>query len=195
MGGLLRHQHEGQAGEPLAVAYEEVETAVPERLEGLFWAHQERVLRAAYRITGSLADAEDVAQTVFLRLLQSGTREVQNAESYLYRAAINGALDLLRRRVTERSVPVDAAGELASDAPHASPERNLSARELRQCLRHAIGQLSPRSAEMFVLRYLEERDNYEIARLMNMSRTMVAVMLHRARAQVKKHLRIKMRGA
>lgn len=179
----------------MAIAYEEVETAVPERLEKLFWAHQERVLRAAYRITGSLADAEDVAQTVFLRLLQSGMREVQNAESYLYRAAINGALDLLRRRVRERSVPVDAAGELATDAPHASPECNLSSEELRQCLRHAIRQLSPRSAEMFVLRYLEDRDNREIARLMNMSQTMVAVMLHRARAQVKKHFRIKMRGA
>ncbi len=173
----------------MAVVLEKAEAAVPERLEQLFWAHQERVLRAAYRITGSMADAEDVVQTVFLRLLQGGAEQVDHAESYLYRAAVNGALDLLRRRAAERKVSVDDAAELAGNAPWSSPERSLSDGELRAALREAIGRLSPRSAEMFALRYLEDRDNGEIARLMNMSQAVVAVMLHRARARVKKHFR------
>jgi DNA-directed RNA polymerase specialized sigma24 family protein len=70
-------------------------TALPlTALSQLFGEHRRRVLTAAYRITGSMADAEDVAQAVFLRLA-SADGPVTNAGSYLYRAAINGALDLL----------------------------------------------------------------------------------------------------
>src|ERR1017187_5607882 len=69
-----------------------------ESLSRLFGEHHRRILTAAYRITGSMADAEDVTQAVFLRLGKFGAPPVVNAGSYLYRAAINGALDWLRRR-------------------------------------------------------------------------------------------------
>jgi RNA polymerase sigma-70 factor (ECF subfamily) len=82
-------------GETLAVL---MQTSPPtEGLTAVFAEHYRRVLLAAYRITGNMADAEDVAQTVFLRLA-SAQGPVENAGSYLYRAALNGALDLLRRR-------------------------------------------------------------------------------------------------
>ena len=71
-------------------------------LSRLFAEHHRRVLIAAYRITGSMADAEDVTQTVFLRLGNGEGFPVTNAGSYLYRAAINGALDLLRKRKSAR---------------------------------------------------------------------------------------------
>ena len=69
-------------------------------LETLFQAHHDRVFRTAHRITGSPADAEDVLQTVFLRLVKSGeTYDLsQNPEAYLSRAAINASLDLMRSR-------------------------------------------------------------------------------------------------
>jgi len=85
-----------QKGQPVAIASPTmhlVETR--ERLSELFALHHRRVLMAAYRITGSMADAEDVAQSVFLRLAGSDEYAVTNAGSYLYRAAINGGLDLL----------------------------------------------------------------------------------------------------
>src|SRR3954469_25698812 len=91
-------------------------------LEQLFWAHHERVLRAAYRVTGNMVDAEDVAQTVFIRLV--GAKEIVNPESYLYRAAINGALDVIRKRKSE--VELDVALDIASSSPHLSPERQMS---------------------------------------------------------------------
>ena len=161
------------------------QTQTPSVLEQLFWAHQQRVLRAAYRITGNLADAEDVAQTVFIRLAASPNDKIENPESYLYRAAINGALDLVRRRKNE--LALDDAAEAAASSPEGSPERQLSSRELGERLRLALTHVAPVAAEMFVLRYVEGRDNREIARMLGTSRAVVAVRLHQVRAKLKKH--------
>ena len=75
-------------------------------LENLFQSHHDRVFRTAHRITGSPADAEDVLQTVFLRLVKGqGTYQLSdNAEAYLSRAAINASLDLMRSRSRAKSV-------------------------------------------------------------------------------------------
>jgi len=154
----------------------------------LFGEHHMRVLKAAYRITGNMADAEDVAQVVFLRLA-SAHEPVSNAASYLYRAAINGALDLLRRRKAASTEPLEGAAGVASTGPGSSPEGEVSSRELGDFLRMAIAELAPRAAEMFTLRYLEELGNREIAALMGTSQAVVAVTLHHARSRLKKRLR------
>jgi RNA polymerase sigma-70 factor (ECF subfamily) len=157
-------------------------------LSQLFGEHHRRVLRAAYRITGNMADAEDVAQTVFLRLA-SASGPVTNAGSYLYRAAINGALDSLRRRKAAATEPLEGASGIASTGPGSSPEGEVSDAELGELLRMAIAELAPRAAEMFTLRYLEELGNREIAALMGTSQAVVAVTLHNARSKLKKRLR------
>lgn len=154
-------------------------------LSQLFGEHHRRVLTAAYRITGNMADAEDVAQAVFLRLA-GAERPVENAGSYLYRAAINGALDLLRRRKTAATEPLELAAEMAGRG--SSPEAEASGRQLGAMLRVAISELPPRAAEMFTLRYLEERDNAEIAALMGTSKAVVAVTLHHTRSKLRKRL-------
>jgi len=156
-------------------------------LSQLFAEHHRRVLTAAYRITGSMADAEDVAQAVFLRLA-SADRPVTNAGSYLYRAAINGALDLLRQRKASRNEPLENAAHFAAVGLGSSPEAEASSRELGALLRIAIGELPQRAAEMFVLRYVEEHGNREIAALMGTSQAVVAVTLFNARSRLKKRL-------
>jgi len=164
-------------------------------LEDIFRAHQTRVLKAAYRITGSLADAEDVAQSVFLRLARGDfdRSRIGNLESYLYRAAINAALDIIRARRDWRDVPLENAEPLPSKSLP-SPERAHTSVEIKESLRRALGRLHPRTAEMFVLRYLEDFDNREIARMLNTSQAVVAVTLHRTRARLRKDLRAFMRG-
>jgi RNA polymerase sigma-70 factor (ECF subfamily) len=117
-----------------------------------------------------------------------------NAGSYLYRAAINGALDLLRRRKAAATEPLECAEAMASTEPSASPETTISSRELGRHLRQAIGELAPRAAEMFALRYLEELENREIAKLMGTSSAVVAVTLHQARSKLKKRLTELQRG-
>lgn len=161
-------------------------------------AHHVRVLKAAYRITGSMADAEDVAQTVFLRIAQGGSERaaMQNPESYLYRAGINAALDLLRRRQGENAVPLDEA----EGAPHLRsncglpPNHESEADGLRSWLRQALAKLGPRAGEMFVLRYLEDFDNRAIARMLKTSPAVVAVILYRTRSRLRHDFRTFMRG-
>src|ERR1700728_3355111 len=177
-----------QKGEPVASAMMPL-PATSESLSQLFRGHYRRVLTAAYRITGSMADAEDVAQAVFLRMAGGDTPQVANAGSYLYRAAINGALDLLRRRKAAPASPLEEAAWQASTGQGSSPEAEASGKELGSLLRVAIGELPPRAAEMFTLRYLEELGNREIAALMGTSQAVVAVTLHNARSRLKKRLR------
>jgi RNA polymerase sigma-70 factor, ECF subfamily len=165
-------------------------------LEGVFRAHQACILKAAYRITGSMADAEDVSQSVFLRLAR-GTVDwgrISNLQSYLHRSAVNAALDLIRARGHREVVPVETADALQSHSG-LSPEGALSSLEIKNWLRRELATLNPRAAEMFVLRYLEGLDNPEIAQTMNTSQAVVAVTLHRTRRRLKKSLRGFMKGA
>ena len=179
-----------QEGEPLAAASAIMplpESA--EMLSQLFAEHHRRILTAAYRITGSMADAEDVAQAVFLRLAIGSGMPVANAGSYLYRAAINGSLDTLRRRKTASTEPLEGAARVAAAGRGSSPEAEASGRQLGGLLRVAIGELAPRAAEMFTLRYVEELGNREIAALMGTSQAVVAVTLHNTRSKLKRRLR------
>jgi len=160
----------------------------PGELETLFQTHHERIFRAAYRITGSAADAEDVLQTVFLRLARSqGTWDFsENPAAYLSRAAINAALDLIRKR--GRIVGLDdlAPESVASGARN--PELQHVDRELQQLIRQAVSRLGATAAEMFVLRYYEGHDNREIAKIMGTSQMVVGVVLHRARTKLRKEI-------
>ena len=159
------------------------------KLEEIFRAHQVCVLKAAYRVTGSMADAEDVSQSVFLRLARGtfDSGRISNMESYLRRSAVNAALDLIRSRGDRETVPVETAHERQSNS-RVSPERAASSLEINNWLRQQLAKLNPRAAEMFALRYLEGLDNPEIARTMGTSQAVVAVTLHRTRARLKKGL-------
>src|SRR5437764_3307091 len=119
----------------------------PGALERAFDLHHGLVFRTAYRVTGNAEDAEDVLQTVFLRLAARDTSAeiVENAEGYLRRAAVNASLNLIEQG-SRKNVSLDSAPE-----PHARGDETA----LRQVLRIAMAKLGGRSAEMFALRFLE----------------------------------------
>ncbi len=163
-----------------ALAEERV-IAIPGEFDRIFRAYHGLVFRTAYRITGNAADAEDVSQTVFFRLFRRTTEAdvLENEESYLRRAAINAALDVIRSRQSDRTVELpDLPAEPAHDDP----------RELRQALGLALAQLKPQPAEIFALRFLEGFSNPQIARMLGISRVLVAVIVHRTRQQLRKQL-------
>jgi RNA polymerase sigma-70 factor, ECF subfamily len=158
-------------------------------VESLFRQHYDHVFRAAYRVTGNALDAEDVLQTVFLRLVRrKGELDLgPNPGGYLHRAAINAALDLLRARGKSNLVPIEETADLPA-SPHGGPESERASREVQRALRAALAKLSPNAAEMFALRYFEGYDNHEIASLLGTSKLVVGVILHRTRARLRKEL-------
>src|SRR5262245_22490620 len=105
---------------------------IPEEFESIFREHSEFVYRTAYRVTGSAEDAEDVMQTVFLKLFRnlqpSDVR--QKPRAYLYRAAVNTALNVVRSR--QHHVLTDPPGSFESDAPWRQSDR---AADMHECLR------------------------------------------------------------
>jgi RNA polymerase sigma-70 factor (ECF subfamily) len=158
-------------------------------LARVFEEHHRRVFRAAYRITGNATDAEDVMQSVFLRLAvqEPELGGVDNLGSYLHRAAINNALDLCRSRWRTGRVQVEEV--VGASVPDATASAATEEVEIRVWLRRALAVLSPRQAEIFVLRYLEGYDNREIAQVLGTSAAVVAVSLFRARAQLQQQFR------
>lgn len=162
-------------------------------LEGLFRQHNDRVFRAAYRVTGSAADAEDVLQTVFLRLARNSETApiLENPDSYFTRAAINASLDLLRGRKRSKAVAIDDIDGRVTPFELVSwrnPETGAEDRELRNLIREAVSKLGPTAGQMFALRYFEGYDNGEIGRMMNTSALVVGVTLHRARTRLRKEI-------
>jgi RNA polymerase sigma-70 factor (ECF subfamily) len=153
----------------------------PTQFNRLFEEYHGVIFRTAYRITGSAADAEDVLQTIFLRLVRrQGDSVLESEESYFRRAAVNASLDLIRARNANPSAP------LKEDLRAAD---STAARDLQEQLRRAFAKLTPRAAEVFALRHIEGFTNPEIAKLLGISQVLVAVTLHRARHQLQKEIR------
>lgn len=170
---------------------EQQATMPAEDLEQIFREHHAMVFRAAYRVTGNATDAEDVLQTVFLRLCKrtADSEPVEHLPSYLHRAAVNAGVDLMRSRQNIRNVPLDDLEPVLAEPAYRSQERQQTSAETRNWLRATLARLSPRVAEMFVLRFFEGKDNPEIARLLGTTPGTVAVTLSRTRDRLEKEYR------
>jgi RNA polymerase sigma factor (sigma-70 family) len=97
----------------------------------------------------------------------------------LRRAAINAALDVIRSRQANPVVELP-------DLPVEIVQNDTG--DLRQALGRALAQLKARPAEIFALRFLEGFSNPQIARMLGISQVLVAVIVHRARQQLRKEL-------
>ena len=162
----------------------------PEELDVLFREHHDQVFRTAYRVTGSASDAEDVLQTVFLRLVRRNEKIDLSPSpgSYFHRAAVNASLDLLRSRTRSRSVSLEEVAPSATESSEPSPESQYVDRELQNQIRRAIATLGPKAAEIIVLKYFEGHSNLEIARMLGTSQMVIGVLLHRARTRLRKEI-------
>jgi RNA polymerase sigma-70 factor (ECF subfamily) len=154
------------------------------QLEKIFKAHAQLMYRTAYGVLGRHQDAEDVVQTVFLRLIrQEFPPDLEkNPEAYLYRAAVNAALTTIRSR--RRSVLVENDGHLEMPAPDHSGDF-----ERNQLLYEAIAELKPDAAQIVILRYMHNKSDAEIARMLGVSRGTIALKLFRSRIKLRKLLR------
>jgi RNA polymerase sigma-70 factor (ECF subfamily) len=162
---------------------------LPTDIDRLYREHHAMILRTAFRITRNMRDAEDVLHSLFLRLIEreAGPDPGTNPGPYLHRAAVNLSLDLLRKRRRGAALEAMPAGRGSGE----SQPDELSARaELGDRLRAAIARLSPRGAEVFVLRHVEGYTNAEIAQMLGLSWGVVAVTLLRARRRLQKDMQL-----
>jgi RNA polymerase sigma-70 factor (ECF subfamily) len=160
--------------------------SLEQELEDIYRQYYQLVYRTAYTITGTRQDAEEVLQTVFLKLLQrdvpQGLRE--NPKPYLYRAAVNHALNAVRSRKRQRLD--EGASSLEAIAPEPSRDRGD---DIQEHLVKAMASLHPQAVEILVLRYEHDYSDAEIAEMLGKSRGTVAVTLYRARTRLKRLLR------
>ncbi len=147
----------------------------------LYERHYEAVFRAALRVTGNAADAEDVLQTVFLRVMARGgdIDDLALPAAYFKRAAVNAAVDVLRRR------------ELRAESVHylTSPGAGVQPPVLlKEQLRRALGILTNDDATLFLLRHVEGLSIDELAELFRIEKNNVTVRLHRIRQRLQAEL-------
>jgi RNA polymerase sigma-70 factor (ECF subfamily) len=141
--------------------------------------------RTAYSLLDNPADAEDVLQTVFLRLLR---REVpsdlgSNPKGYLYRAAVNASLNVIRSRKRQ-----DLVGD-ATSIETAVEGVDCVAHDAQRRLAEVFATFDPQTTEILILRYVHGHTDAEIAKLLGVSRGMIAMKVFRSRARIKKLMR------
>ncbi len=142
-----------------------------ESFEDVFAREHEPMLRLAYLLLGSPAQAEEAVQDAFARLLDRYD-SVQHPGAYLRTTTLNRCRDLLRSRDRERSFLGRLAGGLRSDPTDGSPTTGE--------LDDVLAALAPRRREVVVLRYFLGHNNGEIAELLDIPETTVRSTLHRA---------------
>ena len=146
----------------------------PPEFEQIFTEYSAVVYRTALRVTGRPEEAEDVLQTVFLRLLNQQERfdPASASPAYFRRAATNASIDILRRRASKAEAPLEENRE------HASRENTYL---LKESLRRALARLDPEDAALFVLRYVEGHANKDLAVEFHIEPGTVASRLFRIR--------------
>ena len=131
--------------------------------------HSHSLFRAAFRITGNEADAEDVVQEAFLRGYQKleGFESRSNFSTWIYRIAVRCALDRVsgrkvdeRSRVGEENDPEQDAVQVADSA--AGPDRLLLSGEIGALQQSAMQSLTATEQTAFVLRHMEDCSTEEI---------------------------------
>ena len=158
---------------------------MPEEIEELFREHYQLLYRSAYGVTGNRQDAEDVLQSLFVKLLQNGVPPDlrQSPARYLHRAAVNLSLNVLRTR--KRRKLVDGVEDVAVfDGRDANPRYE----EFHDRLMRALAQLNPRALEILLLHYKHDYSDVQIAKMLGTTRGTIAVALYRIRARLRKLL-------
>lgn len=141
--------------------------------------HAEQVFRIAFRILGTVHDAEDVSQNVFMEAVAiQQAAPIQTWKGLLIRLATLRAIDLLRRR--RRTVSLQEENLVSNVGP---PEEAVGA-ELANWLRTAVAQLPEQQSAIFSLTYFEQLDRNEVAEIFHISPESVSTALYKARQRL-----------
>jgi RNA polymerase sigma-70 factor (ECF subfamily) len=159
--------------------------------------YERKIYRLAKNITRNDEDAEDVLQDAFLKAYTHLDSFKGDSKFYTWivRIAVNEALMRLRKRKTDRSVPLDEPVELGEETVareiavwEDNPEQQYSQEEWRRILDEAVDDLKPDFRTVFVLRDIEELSTEETAETLGISVPAVKSRLLRARLALRERL-------
>ena len=159
--------------------------------------YDRRVFRMAKQITQNDDDAEDVLQESFLKAYTHLDNFKGDSKFYtwLVRIAVNEALMKLRKRRSDRTVPLDEPIDTGEDEMvreiavwEENPEDTYSREELGTILDQAVQSLRPAYRTVFILRDIEELSIEETAQALDLSISAVKSRLLRARLQLREKL-------
>lgn len=146
-----------------------------QNIEALFCEHRDDVYRLALSYTRSTQEAEDVCQTVFLKLMEQTQITSGKEKSWLMQVTANQCRNLLRSSWWKKTAPLDET--LTIPQPQHSG------------VFQAVMSLPPKYRVVIYLRYYEEYTTKEIAQLLKISQSAVTTRLARARQMLKTELK------
>lgn len=173
--------------------------------ERLIEAHAERAYSIALRMTGNAADAGDVVQEAFLRVMRYMKTYDRSYpfEAWLSQIIRNVYLNSLRVEARRRSVPLSSApgddedfsleARLADPAP--GPEQDADRRDAHDEVHSALGALSPALRMGVILVDLEGMERGDAAQALGVSLSALDVRLHRARARLRETIELRRKEA
>jgi len=150
----------------------------------LFREHNRALLAFLQCRLGSLADAQELAQEAYVRMLTlEHPEQIDSLRAFLFRIAANLAVDRLRMRKLREATNADEPAEPAPELHLAPvPERQVAAAEQWRELQAALRELPAKTSRAFVLHAIEGRDFEAIAQSMKLSARMVRYHVTRALA-------------
>jgi len=163
-----------------------------EALREIFNQYRERVYRIAYGVVRHREDALDIVQEVFVKLFRSigNFKGKSSFYTYLYRMAMNTAIDHVRKTKKFPTSSIDEEGGVhPSDAAETRPDRILIDKELEERMKWAMGQLPDDQRAALIFREVEGLSYQEIAEAMGCSIGTVMSRLHYGRQKMQKLLR------
>ena len=163
--------------------FERAQAGDLDAFETLLRSHERRVLGTAVRLLGSIEDAQDAAQEVFLRLFRH-LRKVQSEEAvgpWLYRVTVNVCNDAWQKRRPASDV---ADLDLASAAP--DPETMAGQSERQRVVARGLATLAQKERAALVLREVEGLSTREVAEILGSSEVTVRTQICTARIKLKK---------
>lgn len=149
--------------------------------------HLPRMLALARRMLRNSAEAEDVAQDVFLRVWKHAKRwraGEAKFDTWLHRVAINLCYDRLRRKPMHS---LDAAPDPVDPAPR--PGDALAARQVSRVVEEALVRLPERQRAAIVLCHYQELGNIEAAKALGVSIEALESLLSRGRRALREMLK------
>jgi RNA polymerase sigma-70 factor, ECF subfamily len=156
-------------------------------LTSLVETHSALLFRVAYSVLRSSAEAEDVVQDVFVRVLERRLMlpSVRDMRVWLVRIAWNLAIDRRRRVRPEQMDDVFAESLVSKNLP--ADEAVAETRRMSEVMR-GIEQLPKGERHALLLSAVEELDTVEMAKVLGRSESAVRALLFRARTRLKQRL-------